>query len=176
MLGLVRVEDGGDTDLVPDSGVAKAELRGRNRELDGCVRVEDPGHTVFRRGDVVPCADFDCEQGRVAQVGGRRARGARPVPASSRPVLRGITATAARSGSFLRAIGTRRAGRELIRAAVRGAVDPLGPQEALLLGRLLPTGTGFATDRRAEVRTRTGTVASRDERDPGPGRGHGVGA
>jgi DNA-directed RNA polymerase subunit beta' len=69
---------------------------------------------------------------------------AEPRPAVSRPVLLGVRQLALQSGSFLSAASFQQAGRVLAEAALAGRVDPLdGLKENVILGRLIPAGSGF---------------------------------
>jgi len=155
MLRKVKVESVGDTGLLPGSVIDKFEFRRTNQELLGCVKVKDPGDTDFRVGDIVPRAAFDAENLRVEEDGKRKAEWTRPKPAAASTQLLGITKASVQSESFISAASFQETTKVLTEAALAGKVDYLvGLKENVILGHLVPAGTGFKIHQESEVRIR----------------------
>lgn len=99
-------------------------------------RVKDGGDTKFTSGELVEVADFFKENERVEKLGLE--------PAKSDAVVMGITEVSLSRKSFLSAASFQHTTRVLINAAVRGYTDKLrGLKENVIIGRLIPAGTGF---------------------------------
>ncbi len=106
------------------------------RQMLRKVRVEDPGDTEFLPGSQVSKFAFEDENERVLAKGGR--------PALAKPVLLGITKAALTTDSFVSAASFQETTRVLTEAAINGRVDSLlGLKENVIVGRLIPAGTGF---------------------------------
>ncbi len=167
MLRKVRVESVGDTGLLPGSVIDKFEFRGKNQELMGCVRIKDPGDTDFRQGDIVPRDHFDAENLRVEAEGRRKSEWIRPKPAAASTQLLGITKAAVQSDSFISAASFQETTKVLTEAALAGKVDYLvGLKENVILGHLVPAGTGFKIHQEAEVRIRPEALEALAEKGP----------
>ena len=107
------------------------------------VRVEDPGDTDLLPGAVVDKFRFRRKNKRVIEAGGK--------PARAEPLLLGITKASLQSESFISAASFQETTKVLTQAALSGRVDHLvGLKENVILGHLIPAGTGF----RQYVRTR----------------------
>lgn len=101
------------------------------------VRIEDPGDTEFLPGSVVDKFRFRRANRDVIEANGR--------PARATPLLLGITKASLQSDSFISAASFQETTRVLTEAAVRGLRDDLrGLKENVIVGRLIPAGTGFA--------------------------------
>ena len=155
MLRKVRVESGGDTGLLEGSVMDKFDFRKRNEELVGCVKVTQPGDTKFLEGEIVPKEAFEQQNALVEASGGNPAKATRPTPATASTQLLGVTKAAVQSASFISAASFQETTKVLTEAALAGKVDPLvGLKENVILGHLIPAGTGFGTYQEAEVRFR----------------------
>nr|WP_206107679.1 DNA-directed RNA polymerase subunit beta' [Paludisphaera rhizosphaerae] len=153
MLRKVRVDSLGDTGLLPGSVIDKFEFRRVNNELMGCVKVKDPGETDFRVGDIVPRDTFEQENLRVEAANGKKAEWTRTKPAAASTQLLGITKAAVSSDSFISAASFQETTKVLTEAALAGKSDYLvGLKENVILGHLVPAGTGFKSHLDAEVR------------------------
>ncbi len=107
------------------------------RQMLRKVRVEDPGDTGFLPGSQVSKFVFEQENERVLAGGGR--------PALGKPVLLGITKAALTTDSFISAASFQETTRVLTEAAINGREDKLlGLKENVIVGRLIPAGTGFS--------------------------------
>jgi DNA-directed RNA polymerase subunit beta' len=100
------------------------------------VEIDDPGDTAFLPDDVVDKFQFREENQRVIKKKGK--------PAKARPVLLGITKAALHSESFISAASFQETTKVLTEAAIAGKVDQLlGLKENVILGHMVPAGTGF---------------------------------
>jgi DNA-directed RNA polymerase subunit beta' len=107
------------------------------RQMLRKVRIEEPGDTEFLPGSQVSKFAFEDENERVLANGGR--------PALGKPVLLGITKAALTTDSFISAASFQETTRVLTEAAINGKEDQLlGLKENVIVGRLIPAGTGFA--------------------------------
>ena len=171
MLRKVRVESVGDTGLLPGSVIDKFEFRSKNMELMSCVKIKDPGDTDFRQGDIVPRDHFDAENLRVESTGAKKSEWIRPKPAAASTQLLGITKAAVQSDSFISAASFQETTKVLTEAALAGKVDYLvGLKENVILGHLVPAGTGFKLHQEAEVRIRPEALEALAEKGPGYSR------
>ncbi|WP_447979883.1 DNA-directed RNA polymerase subunit beta' [Candidatus Nitrospira bockiana] len=106
------------------------------RQMLRKVRIEDPGDTEFLPGSQVSKFTFEDENERVLANGGK--------PALGKPVLLGITKAALTTDSFISAASFQETTRVLTEAAINGKEDQLlGLKENVIVGRLIPAGTGF---------------------------------
>jgi len=105
------------------------------RQMLQKVEIDEPGDTTFLVGEQVDRGDFEEENGKAEKLDGRAARG--------RPVLQGITKASLQTKSFISAASFQETTRVLTEAAVSGRVDGLvGLKENVIVGRLIPAGTG----------------------------------
>ncbi|MFM7592911.1 MAG: DNA-directed RNA polymerase subunit beta', partial [Isosphaeraceae bacterium] len=152
MLRKVKIESVGDTGLLPGSVVDKFELRRVNVELTNCVKIKDAGDTHFSKDDIVPRDIFDDENQRVEVEAGRKAEWTRPRPASGSTQLLGITKASVQSESFISAASFQETTKVLTEAAIAGKIDRLvGLKENVILGHLVPAGTGFKSHQDSRV-------------------------
>jgi len=100
------------------------------------VRIQDPGDTEFLEGEHVDKVVFRDANTRVTRKGGRAA--------SAEPLLLGITKASLTTQSFISAASFQETTRVLTDAAIRGARDDLlGLKENIIIGHLIPAGTGI---------------------------------
>jgi DNA-directed RNA polymerase subunit beta' len=131
------------------------------RQMLRRVRVLRSGDTDMLIGELVDRFEFEEANAAVAAQGGEQARG--------EPVLLGVTKASLNTDSFLAAASFQETTRVLTDAAVRGAKDSLrGLKENVIIGKLIPVGTGFETRRRMSgtalaLRDEYGEEAATDE-------------
>ncbi|MDP7275716.1 MAG: DNA-directed RNA polymerase subunit beta' [Planctomycetaceae bacterium] len=155
MLRKVRVDSVGDTDLLPGVVIDKLEFQTTNERLAGCVKITEPGDSEFKEGEVVPKDVFEEVNAEIAAAGEKGAKSARPREATMSIQLLGITKAAVQSESFVSAASFQETTKVLTEAAVAGKNDQLvGLKENVILGHLVPAGTGFHTHQDSEVRIR----------------------
>ena len=110
------------------------------RQMLRKVKITDPGDTVFLYDDEVERSRFEKENRRVAKEGKR--------PAKGMPLLQGITKAGLSTSSFVSAASFQETTRVLTEAAATGREDPLmGFKENIIMGHLVPSGTGFSPER-----------------------------
>ncbi|MBV9501652.1 MAG: DNA-directed RNA polymerase subunit beta' [Acidobacteriaceae bacterium] len=115
-----------------------------SRQMMRWVRVEDIGDTEFLPEEVVDKFKFREENSRVTDAGGR--------PATGKPILLGITKASLSTDSFISAASFQETTRVLTEAAINGKVDYLrGLKENVIMGRLIPAGTGMEYYRRVKI-------------------------
>jgi len=108
------------------------------------VRIEDIGDTEFLPEEVVDKFKFREENSRLIEAGGR--------PAAGKPILLGITKASLSTDSFISAASFQETTRVLTEAAINGKVDYLrGLKENVIMGRLIPAGTGMEFYRRVKI-------------------------
>ena len=114
------------------------------RQMLQKVEVEDAGETTLLAGEQVDRIEFEYENAKVEREGLR--------PATARPVLQGITKASLQTNSFISAASFQETTRVLTEAAVSGRIDTLtGLKENVIVGRLIPAGTGSVVARLREV-------------------------
>jgi DNA-directed RNA polymerase subunit beta' len=114
------------------------------RQMLQKVEIADPGETTFLAGEQVDRSEFELENAKVESEGLR--------PAEARPVLQGITKASLQTNSFISAASFQETTRVLTEAAVSGRIDALtGLKENVIVGRLIPAGTGSVIARLREV-------------------------
>jgi DNA-directed RNA polymerase subunit beta' len=117
-----------------------------SRQMMRWVKVEDVGDTQFLLEEQVDKFRFREENDRVIADGGR--------PATGRPLLLGITKASLSTDSFISAASFQETTRVLTEAAVAGKVDYLrGLKENVIMGRLIPAGTGLEHYRSIQLLT-----------------------
>ena len=144
MLRKVKVENEGDSGVLPNEVVDKFRFRTENQRLAKSVKVADPGDTDFEVGQIVLKDDFLAKNEITEMDGGQPAKGRKPKPASAKTLLLGITKASLQSESFISAASFQETTKVLTQASLAGADDRLvGLKENVILGRLIPAGTGF---------------------------------
>ena len=115
-----------------------------SRQMMRWVKVEDIGDTEFLPEEVVDRFKFRDENMKVLEAGGR--------PAQGKAVLLGITKASLSTDSFISAASFQETTRVLTEAAINGKVDHLrGLKENVIMGRLIPAGTGMEYYRRVKI-------------------------
>jgi DNA-directed RNA polymerase beta' subunit len=107
------------------------------RQMMKKVRIEDSGDTTLLIGEQVDRMVFQEENARAKAEGGK--------PAHGRPLLLGITKASLTTDSFISAASFQETTRVLTEAAINGMIDELrGLKENVIMGRVIPAGTGMA--------------------------------
>jgi len=114
------------------------------RQMLQKTEVDDPGSTDFLKGEQVDRIDFEDANAAVEAQGGK--------PATGQPVLLGITKASLQTRSFISAASFQETTRVLTDAAVNGKTDALeGLKENVIVGRLIPAGTGGMLARLSKI-------------------------
>ena len=115
------------------------------RQMLRKVRVEDSGDTDLLPGGLVDIMQFEAANEKTIMEGGR--------PAVAKRILLGITKAALATDSFLSAASFQETTRVLTEAAIKGKSDPLlGLKENVIIGKLIPAGTGLKRYKNIELR------------------------
>jgi DNA-directed RNA polymerase subunit beta' len=154
MLRKVKVEEQGDTALLPGSVMDKFEfLKVNDRLVNEAVKVKKRGDSHFEEGKIVARDAFEEEKARLEAEDKHPPTFMQAQPATCSTVLLGITKAAVQSESFISAASFQETTKVLTEAALAGKVDELvGLKENVILGHLIPAGTGFRTFQDSEVR------------------------
>lgn len=114
------------------------------RQMLHKVKIEDSGSTDFLPGEYVDLNAFEAANTKAIEEEGE--------PAVAKPILLGITKASLATDSFLSAASFQETTRVLTDAAIKGKVDPLiGLKENVIIGKLIPAGTGMPRYRDLEV-------------------------
>jgi DNA-directed RNA polymerase subunit beta' len=120
------------------------------------VRITEPGDSDFFWGEQVDKESFMVENERLVEAGGQ--------PAEGEPILLGITKASVETESFISAASFQETTRVLTDAATLGKIDHLeGFKENVIMGHLIPAGTGLPRYRRLKINTLTAASISSAE-------------
>ena len=155
MLRKVKIETSGDTSLLPGLVMDRFQFRKVNEELTSCIKVTNPGDSDFSQGTIIPKETFEQTNAQIEALGGTPSKGKKPKSATASTQLLGITKAAVQSNSFISAASFQETTKVLTEAALSGKVDKLvGLKENVILGHLIPAGTGFRIFQESEVNYR----------------------
>ncbi len=117
------------------------------RQMMRRVNIVEPGDTDLLPNDLVDVREFNEANEKALAEGGQ--------PATARPVLLGITKASLATNSFLSAASFQETTRVLTDAAISNKVDPLlGLKENVIIGKLIPAGTGMSRYRNIKVKAK----------------------
>ncbi|NBK94076.1 DNA-directed RNA polymerase subunit beta' [bacterium 1XD21-13] len=120
------------------------------RQMLKKIRIEDNGDTDFLPGTLVDVLDFEDMNEKLIAEGKR--------PAEGKQVMLGITKASLATNSFLSAASFQETTKVLTEAAIKGRIDPLiGLKENVLIGKLIPAGTGMKRYRSVKLDTELDT-------------------
>ena len=116
------------------------------RQMLKKIRIEENGDTEFLPGDMVDFLEYD-ETNKALIAEGKE-------PAEGKQVLLGITKASLATNSFLSAASFQETTKVLTEAAIKGKIDPLiGLKENVIIGKLIPAGTGMKRYRNIKLNT-----------------------
>lgn len=119
------------------------------RQMMRKLKVDEAGDTTLLPGALVDRFDFEDANAEVLSVG--------RMPAVAKPVVLGITKASLATDSFLSAASFQETTRVLTEASIKGKRDPLlGLKENVIIGKLVPAGTGMSRYRNVEVQLAEG--------------------
>jgi DNA-directed RNA polymerase subunit beta' len=134
MLRKVRIREGGDSKFLPGQTVDRFAFRRENERIQQMIAARE---------------EVEYEDPETGEIKKRI-----PVPATADAVIQGITEAALTTESFLSAASAQKTVRVLTDAAVKGRTDDLvGLKENVIIGRLIPAGSGFPAYRNIAVKT-----------------------
>ncbi|MDP6570910.1 MAG: DNA-directed RNA polymerase subunit beta', partial [Candidatus Marinimicrobia bacterium] len=148
MLQKVTVEDSGDSLYLHGDRVNRFELQKANEEIKKKVVVTNIGDSDYEEGDVVYNDNVKEVNKELKKAGKGLIKSAKAKPVTFSPLLLGITRASLNTESFISAASFQETTRVLTDAAVEGKTDYLrGLKENVIIGRLIPAGTGALKNR-----------------------------
>jgi len=145
MMRKVELQDPGDTRFLERSGVNKADFMEENDSIYGKKVVVDPGDSPdLKAGQIITARKLRDENSRLKRQDKKLADSRDAVAATSIPMLQGITRASLQTDSFISAASFQETTKVLNEAAVHGKQDfLLGLKENVIVGHLIPSGTGM---------------------------------
>ena len=126
------------------------------RQMLKKIKIEHSGDTEYLPGTLVDVLDYN-EKNEQLEAEGKE-------PAKGTQVMLGITKASLATNSFLSAASFQETTKVLTEAAIKGKVDPLiGLKENVLIGKLIPAGTGMKRYRNVKLDTELQTINFDDE-------------
>ncbi|NLI11193.1 MAG: DNA-directed RNA polymerase subunit beta' [Peptococcaceae bacterium] len=114
------------------------------RQMLRRVKIEEPGDTDLLPGGLIDIFEFEDENNRITELEGEQA--------TAKALLMGITKASLATDSFLSAASFQETTRVLTDAAIKGKLDPLlGLKENVIIGKLVPAGTGMSRYRNITI-------------------------
>jgi DNA-directed RNA polymerase subunit beta' len=144
MMQRVRVLDPGDTRFLEGDTINKIMFKEENEKIRNKVVITELGDSRFRKRQLVDKLKFEYTNRQLQKSDKKPAEAREAEPATSEPILLGITQAALTTDSFISAASFQETTRVLTEAAVAGKVDFLfGLKENVIVGNLIPVGTGM---------------------------------
>ncbi|MBH31935.1 MAG: DNA-directed RNA polymerase subunit beta' [Candidatus Marinimicrobia bacterium] len=144
MMQKVELDDAGDTIFLAADRVNQAELNHENERILKSGVITDPGDSSYLEGDLITKSEQLEVNKQLKEKDKDTIKTRRANPATSRPLLLGITRASLNTESFISAASFQETTRVLTDASTEGKTDRLlGLKENVILGRLIPAGTGF---------------------------------
>ena len=145
MMRKVDISEAGDTIFLEKQLVNKAEFMKENDNLYAKVLILEPGDsTLYKAGQIISARKLRDENSSLKRRDMKIIEAREAVPATSSQVLQGITRASLQTNSFMSAASFQETTKVLNEAAVSGKVDHLlGLKENVIVGHLIPAGTGL---------------------------------
>jgi len=143
MMQKIAIDDPGDTQYLEKDRVNKYEVFEENERVRDMLVITDPGDTDLRKGRLIRQKKLEQINEEIQEDGGEPAKTRGAKLATFRPLLLGITRASLNTESFISAASFQETTRVLTDAATSAKVDHLrGLKENVIMGRLIPAGTG----------------------------------
>ena len=148
MMQKVVIEDEGNTHFLSGDRVNKSTLRKVNQDISKKSIVKDPGDSDYLKGDLVSNLNINEYNRELKEEGKAIIKKTKAKPATFTPLLLGITRASLNTESIISAASFQETTRVLTDAAISAKTDPLnGLKENVIIGRLIPAGTGALKNR-----------------------------
>ena len=148
MMQKVEIDDSGDSDFLATDRVNRNELNRANDKIIKSVIITDIGDSSFSEGEIILRTEQLEINRKLKEEGKKPIKTRSTKPATSRPLLLGITRASLNTESFISAASFQETTRVLTDASIEGRGDNLlGLKENVILGRLIPAGTGFKSNK-----------------------------
>ena len=166
MMQKLRVANSGDTKFLEGDYVDKLKFEQENEELRDKVVVISKGDSKFKNGQISTKKKARETNGDLRKKSKKVVEYKDAEPATSEPVLLGITSAALSTDSFISAASFQETTKVLTDAAIEGRVDSLlGLKENVIMGHLIPAGTGLKYFKEIIVTTKDGVTSDKDSTD-----------
>ena len=166
MMQKVVIEDSGNTKYLTGDRVSKNELRLENKSILNKAIIRDPGDSDYSIGDIVKKENIKEYNIELKEEGKKEIKVKKTKPATSSPLLLGITRASLNTESFISAASFQETTRVLTDAAVSAKTDPLrGLKENVIIGRLIPAGTGAMKNRDIVVSKENDELSTEESED-----------
>jgi DNA-directed RNA polymerase subunit beta' len=144
MMLKAEIIDAGDTRFLEGQSVHKADIMEENDAVYGMQVVIDPGESdSLKAGQIISARRLRDENSQMRRSDKKLVEAREAIPATSTPLLQGITRASLQTQSFISAASFQETTKVLNEAAVAGKVDHLmGLKENVIVGHLIPAGTG----------------------------------
>ncbi len=143
MMHKVIIEDSGDSQFLPGDRVNRFILKEENISLLNKLVVKNPGDSEYEQNDVVEKTNIQETNKELKEEGKDTIKTRKAIPATFKPLLLGITRASLNTESFISAASFQETTRVLTDAAIECKTDYLrGLKENVIIGRLIPAGTG----------------------------------
>ncbi|RLD27537.1 MAG: DNA-directed RNA polymerase subunit beta' [Bacteroidetes bacterium] len=144
MMRKVQIADSGDTKLLEKQIVNKIDFMHENDQMYGMKVVEESGDSEnYNSGQIISARKLRDENSTLRRKDKKTVGSRDAIPATSVPILQGITRAALQTDSFISAASFQETTKVLNEAAVAGKVDRLkGLKENVIVGHKIPAGTG----------------------------------
>jgi DNA-directed RNA polymerase subunit beta' len=145
MMKKVVIEDQGDTRFLEKQSIEKIDFMAENDRVYGMMVVTNAGDSEsLRPGQIISARKLRDENSLLRRRDKELVEAREAIPATSRPLLQGITRASLQTKSFISAASFQETTKVLNEAAVSGKVDYLlGLKENVIVGHLIPAGTGM---------------------------------
>ena len=153
MMQKLEVVDPGDTKFLALDRINRSDLFAENERISKMIVVSDPGDSDYEEGDLLDKGEQREINKQLKEEEKKPVKGKAVKPATFRPLLLGITRASLNTESFISAASFQETTRVLTDAATEGKTDYLmGLKENVIMGRLIPAGTGFVATRKPLVK------------------------
>jgi DNA-directed RNA polymerase subunit beta' len=144
MMLKVKIEDPGDTKFLENQAIHKADFAEENDKIFGQLVVTEAGQSdEFKAGMIISARALRDENSQLKRQDKEQVEAREALPATSLPMLQGITRASLQTRSFMSAASFQETTKVLNEAAISGKVDYLlGLKENVIVGHLIPAGTG----------------------------------
>jgi DNA-directed RNA polymerase subunit beta' len=145
MMRKVQVEDPGDTRLLENEVIDKIDFMEENDQIFDKKVIEDAGDsTNYKTGQIISARKLRDENSVLKRKDKKRIEARDAQPATARQIIQGITKASLQTSSFLSAASFQETTKVLTDASINGKIDKLlGLKENVLVGHLIPAGTGL---------------------------------
>jgi DNA-directed RNA polymerase subunit beta' len=155
MLQKVRIDDPGDTMYLEGDQIDKITFLEENERIRGYVVVAEPGDSKFEVDELIEVGEFENVNAKLKEAEKAVAESRPTQPATFQPLLLGITKASLTTESFISAASFQETTRVLTDACIEGKVDRLlGLKENVIMGHLIPAGTGLNKFKSIQVLSR----------------------